>query len=213
MASQMLQRLIGSSVDETPSFAPEQRSGSSPHLPNAALHKTKSEVKGGQLFELFVLDQVGKNKVSSLGLKDFVTRPAECTQEVCDTATRLCQMAVVFSESEERQKVKDAALTVSPHMMRQELSTVLQAMLAEYPSLDEGVLVLFFFCLDLSARLLESEHKDAWEVLAWCRAGLDAALGPYVHARGGWVAVGSSAAQALTTGLSLLSQVRRLVAL
>ncbi|GFS19357.1 apoptosis regulator BAX [Elysia marginata] len=224
MASRMLHRLIGSSVDDAPCTpSSEQKPGVAVPPPNACrpdmdtcstCNKSSGapglSFKGGQLFELFVFDQVNKSKVTSRGLKDFFTQPADCTRDACETAARLCDLAVTFSQSEDRQKVKDAAMTVSNHMMRQELTTALQAMLSESPSLDEGILVLFFFCLDLSARLLETEHREVWEVLTYCKTALDLALNPYVSAHGGWAAVGSSAVQAVTTGLSLLDTVRKL---
>lgn len=199
-AARVLQRLVGSSVDEGPS--PNMNASGSSELststdsdqdlePGTAglgdAPEPKYYFEGAQLFELFVFDQISKNKVASHALKDLIMKPASYTREVCDKAAMLCDMAVTFAQSEDRQKVKDAAMTVSSCMIRQELTNVLRATLEEAANLDEGVVVLFFFCLDLSVRLLETEHREALAVINWCKNAIDIVLEPYGLAPGGWV--------------------------
>ncbi|GFO09379.1 Apoptosis regulator bax [Plakobranchus ocellatus] len=206
--------LVGTSVDNDCSVPISAKGDDSePLYPNLAAAEerdrmdSEQELDGGQLFELFVSDQISKNKVTSPRLKEFFLRHVEKTKKICDLAVRLCDLATTFSQTEERQKVKEAALTVSKDVMKQELNVILSSMMSESANIDEGIIILLFFCLDLSERILETEHEKVWEVMTWCRRGIDIAIGPYVQSHGGWTAVGRT----LVTGYSLLTHLRSLV--
>ncbi|XP_059155858.1 uncharacterized protein LOC131940946 [Physella acuta] len=210
MAFQSLRRrIVGSSVD--------QQSDNTISLTSVLdLVDPAIRAQGEQLFDQFVMSQVKSYEVIGPCVQSILAprtpTPVDRTQ-INDASNRLCELATRFAETEERKLVKETAVMLSSNMTGQDLATILTTMIGRTNHLEEGIVVLFYFCFDIILHRMTAKWGNALEVVNLCRSSLVQILGPRVQASGGWGKVFTSGTRGgamlglFATGMFVLSRI------
>ncbi|XP_005104638.2 uncharacterized protein LOC101857584 [Aplysia californica] len=198
MAERLRIKFLGTSVDPC--------SQVTPHDNVSLLTSTKADSKvmeqGKQLFDHFIADRMSK------GQDDSSIRSVSLPPELGQTAARLCELASTFAQSPERLMVKEAAKAVRDDFSLSELADLLFSMMSDSKNLEEDIIVMFYFCLDLTERACVSNSNNFRHLVSYCKELVTSAVGPRVQDHGGWREVVQ-----LTTSLLLSPQTTSLLVL